>query len=94
MKSADCALIWISGELESIPPPRELTMGEFEDVLMLRDSTGAKFTNIFKMRTCREPNDGHEWGYHGTGPTDFARDILWHFTGNWDFAREAHRPHP
>jgi hypothetical protein len=88
MKSDDCALVWINGELESIPPLRELASGEFEDVQMIRDWRGFKFTNITKTRTCREPNDGHEWGYGGTGPTDFARDILLHFANDWDFAKK------
>lgn len=88
MKSADYALVWVNGELVEVPPLKDLASGEFEDVQMFRDSRNLKFTNISKTRTCREPNDGHEWGYGGTGPTDFARDILLHFTKDWDFAKE------
>ena len=46
MISDDSALVWINGELESVPPLKELVSGEFEDVQMLRDWRGFKFTNI------------------------------------------------
>ena len=30
------------------------------------------------------------WGYSGTGPTDFAANILFHFTGDKDFSDRWH----
>jgi hypothetical protein len=34
----------------------------------------------------RHSPDGHSWGYHGSGPSELAKDILWDHTGE--------EPHP
>ncbi|OGS01441.1 MAG: hypothetical protein A2V88_13965 [Elusimicrobia bacterium RBG_16_66_12] len=34
---------------------------------------------------------GMEWGYGGSGPADFALNILFHFTGDREFAERYHQ---
>lgn len=87
MKGADFALMWVDGDLVEVPPPKILSRGEIEDVKMIRDWRGVRFTNI-AWAAVQHPCASHEWGYGGTGPTNLSRDILLHFTEDADFARK------
>lgn len=77
----------IDGKLEEVKAPKILQKGEFEDVIVMRGYGNVKATNIPISR----PYCGNldiEWGYGGTGPTVLARNILLHFTGDFDFTDE------
>ncbi len=51
-----------------------------EDVICSRDENGRAVTNIPQRIICHSP-DGFEWGYGGSGPADFALNILSVFIG-------------
>jgi len=78
----------INGKREFVPAPRLLKPGEVEDVIAIRDDDLGlqRYTNISWTTGEWHPDCGHEWGYSGQGPTDFARNILAHFTGDQKFA--------
>lgn len=80
----------IAGELVAIPAPRVLRKGEIADVLTVRDCDYGlvRYTNISWVLGDWHPNAGFEWNYGGAGPTDFARNILMHFTEDADFSRK------
>lgn len=64
-----------------IPPL--LKRGEYSDVITIRNQQQIfhKVTNVpYVMGTLMDKGGGYEWGYGGTGPTDFALNILMHFT--------------
>jgi len=56
-----------------------------EDIVCFRDGEGAH-TNIPRRITRHSP-DGFEWGYGGSGPADFALNILSIFIGQEDAER-------
>ncbi len=72
----------INGEREIIPAPRVLKPRELADVITIRDDNlgSQRCTNISWVFGDWHPNAGFEWGYSGQGPTDFAANILMHFT--------------
>lgn len=78
----------LNGKREMVPAPRLLKPGEIEDVLAIRDDdlTLHRFTNIVWQLGEWHPDAGHEWGYSGQGPTDFARNILMHFSSDEEFS--------
>jgi len=47
------------------------------DIICKRDENGTHF-NIDQIEVFHSP-DGMEWGYGGSGPSDFALNILLHF---------------
>jgi hypothetical protein len=46
-----------------------------EDIVCWRDDTGNPVTNVPRVIIRHSP-DGFEWGYGGSGPTDFALNIM------------------
>lgn len=89
-----------------IEVPPTMRKGEYLDVIAIRhpfDFT-AKFTNVpWVMGDNADEAAGFEWGYSGCGPTDFAFNILLHFTDHneamaraytIDFREECIRPLP
>lgn len=52
----------------------EEAIKDFGDVVCSRDGNGIK-TNV-PRRIIRHSPDGFEWGYMGSGPSDFALNIL------------------
>ena len=72
----------------------------FGDVVCSRNSSGIK-TNVPQRIICHSP-DGFEWGYGGSGPADFALNILSVYIGEeeanmyyqdfkWNFIALLHR---
>lgn len=59
-------------------------------VSLSRDKEGSAVTNVPHVLNMREPLEpAHfEWGYHGTGPTELAANILFHFGLSESDARE------
>jgi hypothetical protein len=50
------------------------------DVVCYRDEDGSAVSNVPRRITKHSP-DGFEWGYGGSGPADFALNILSVFIG-------------
>ncbi|MBX3040637.1 MAG: hypothetical protein KF789_08025 [Bdellovibrionaceae bacterium] len=66
-----------------IEVPPLLRKGEYADVIAIRHPLDSiiKFTNVpWFMGDNMDEAMGYEWGYSGCGPTDFAFNILLHFT--------------
>ena len=62
--------------------PALMERGEYRDVVFFRDPDLGirKFSNVpYVIGTLADKGNGYEWGYGGTGPTDFAANILMHF---------------
>ncbi len=80
----------VDGKLVSILAPRFLELGEIDDVVAIRDDEfGLRRATNIRWRTGDwHVNAGHEWGYSGAGPTDFARNVLFQFTQDEKFATE------
>jgi|GEM_PF-7067353 hypothetical protein len=80
----------VDGKLVSILAPRFLELGEMDDVVVIRDDEyGLRRATNIRWRTGDwHVNAGHEWGYSGAGPTDFARNVLFQFTQDEKFATE------
>lgn len=69
-----------------IPPL--MRRGEYADVIAIRHPLDVfmRYTNVpWVMGANMDEALGYEWGYSGCGPTDFALNILLHFT-NYDKA--------
>ena len=83
----------IKGEREVVPTPRILKRREIADVITIRDDDLGllRGTNISWTIGDWHPNAGFEWGYSGQGPTDFAANILAHFTEGDEEFSFAHR---
>ena len=79
---ADFVMKRRNGELEMVSAPRILKPGEIADVITIRDDHLGlqRRTNISWVLGEWHPDAGFEWGYSGQGPTDFAGNILMHFT--------------
>ncbi len=80
---SDFVMKKMNGKREIIPAPRLLNPRELADVITMRDDDLGlqRCTNISWVLGDWHPNAGFEWGYSGQGPTDFAVNILMHFTG-------------
>lgn len=66
-----------------IEVPPLMRKGEYADVIAIRHPLDSfiKFTNVpWVMGDNMDEAMGYEWGYSGCGPTDFAFNILLHFT--------------
>jgi len=65
-----------------------------DDVICKRHLDPTRFTekqfNI-PHRIIRHSPTGMEWGYGGSGPADFALNILFHFTADKAFAEQWHQ---
>lgn len=59
-------------------------------VTLSRDKDGLAVTNVPHVINMREPYSpaNFEWGYHGTGPTELAANVLFHFGLSEQDARE------
>ena len=58
-----------------------------EDIVCRRDEDGI-YTNV-PRRIVRHSPDGFEWGYGGSGPADFALNILSIFVGQKEAQRNG-----
>lgn len=58
-------------------------------VMAWRDHSGPR-TNIYQHIIDHSPT-GFEWGYHGSGPADFALNILYVFTRDRDLSYRMHQ---
>ena len=55
-------------------------------VTMQRGSKGEAITNVphhKKNGKALHSPDGHEWGYGGSGPSEFSRSIIYELTKDW-----------
>jgi hypothetical protein len=80
-------------EVVVIEVPPLMRKGEYEDVIAiphpLKDFT--RFTNVpYVMGDLVDGRAGFEWGYSGCGPTDFAFNILLHFTDHDEVVARAY----
>ena len=76
-----------------IEVPPHMRKGEFADVIAIRHPLDSftKFTNIpWVMGDNMDKALGYEWGYSGSGPTDFAFNILLHFTDHDESVARAY----
>ena len=48
-------------------------------------------TNV-PWKTVMHSPDGYEWGYGGSGPADFALNVLLHYRVPFDLADRLHQP--
>lgn len=73
----------------AVPPAIEkLKPGEIADVIAWCES-GNPFNRRTNISHIIQYSDDFAWGYSGAGPTDFALNILLHFThGDEDFTRK------
>jgi hypothetical protein len=70
-------------EVIVIEVPPMMRKGEFADVIAIRhpQHNFTRFTNVpYVMGDLVDAGEGYEWGYGGCGPTNFAFNILLHFT--------------
>ena len=73
----------VKREVIVIEVPPLMRGGEFDDVIAIRHPLKdfTRFTNVpYVMGDLVDEGAGFEWGYSGCGPTDFAFNILLHFT--------------
>lgn len=76
-----------------IEVPPLMRMGEYADVIAIRHPLDSmiKFTNVpWVMGDNMDEAIGFEWGYSGCGPTDFAFNILLHFTDHDEAVARAY----
>lgn len=83
----------IEGKREIVPTPRLLKHYELSDVIAIRDDDLGlhRATNIPWVLGDWHSDNGFEWGYHGTGPSNFAVNILMHFSGHDAQFSQRHR---
>lgn len=65
--------------------PVLMERGEYKDVIFFRDPDEGfrKFSNVpYVIGGLADKGNDYEWGYGGTGPTDFAANILMHFANH------------
>jgi len=58
--------------------PEEKTGSEVE--IWIEDEKNGITKGKLKHHKYHSP-DGHSWGYHGSGPAELAKDILWDYFG-------------
>lgn len=76
-----------------IEVPPLMRKGEYADVIAIRHPLNSviKFTNVpWFMGNNMDEAMGYEWGYSGCGPTDFAFNILMHFTDHDEAVARAY----
>jgi hypothetical protein len=76
-----------------IEVPPLMRKGEYADVIAIRHplESFTKFTNVpWVMGDNMDEAMGYEWGYSGCGPTDFAFNILLHFTDHDEAVARAY----
>lgn len=76
-----------------IEVPALMRKGEYADVIAIRHPLDSftKFTNVpWIMGDNMDEAMGYEWGYSGCGPTDFAFNILLHFTDHDEAVTRAY----
>ncbi len=76
-----------------IEVPPLMRKGEYADVIAIRHPLDSfvKFSNIpWVMGDNMDEAMGYEWGYSGCGPTDFAFNILLHFTDHDEAVARAY----
>lgn len=76
-------------ESESYKDPDSILTPFSGDVEVKRDGN-KKYINI-EQRLIRHSPTGLEWGYGGSGPADFAANILFKFTGDEKFSWKHHQ---
>ncbi len=76
------------GAESALETPQVLKAGETGDVVMWLDPEQV-YRHRSNVPDALRLSDEFNWGYAGTGPCDFAENILFHFTqGNREFARK------
>lgn len=89
MQYKESILKRVNGDIEVVKAPPLLERGELADVVAIRgDVDNTKCTNIQWVLGHWHDCAGFEWGYAGQGPTDFARNILMHFTEDREFSKK------
>lgn len=83
-----------AGQLSLMPEDPDVVMlplcdPHVGDVVVRRDGA-TKYMNISQTLVYHSPT-GLEWGYAGSGPGDFALNILYHFTHDKEFAMAHHQ---
>ena len=76
-----------------IEVPPLMRTGEYADVIAIRHPMNPfkRFTNVpWVMGDNVDEALGYEWGYSGSGPTDFAFNILLHFTDHDEAVARAY----
>lgn len=76
-----------------IEVPPLLRSGEYSDVIAIRHPVNVfkRFTNIpWVLGYNIDKGEGYEWGYGGGGPSDFAINILMHFTDHDEAVSRAY----
>lgn len=76
-----------------IEVPPLMKKGEYAEVIAIRHPLDSfrKFTNVpWVMGDNMDEALGYEWGYSGSGPTDFAFNILLHFTDHDEAVARAY----
>lgn len=76
-----------------IEVPPLMKKSEYVDVIAIRHPLDSfrKFTNVpWIMGDNTDEAMGYEWGYSGCGPTDFAFNILLHFTDHDEAVARAY----
>jgi len=76
-----------------IEVPPLMKKSEYADVVAIRHPLDSfrKFTNVpWIMGDNMDEAMGYEWGYSGCGPTDFAFNILLHFTDHDEAVARAY----
>ena len=76
-----------------IEVPPLMRKGEYADVIAIRHplESFTKFTNVpWVMGDNMDEAMGYGWGYSGCGPTDFALNILLHFTDHDEAVARAY----
>lgn len=78
------------GQTSIMPEDKDVRMIPFEGDVVVRREGGLKYMNIPQTIVYHSPT-GLEWGYAGSGPADFALNILYFFTNDKEFAMKWHQ---
>lgn len=73
-----------------MPKDPDYVLLPFTGDVVVRREGNKKYMNIAQTIVQHSPT-GLEWGYGGSGPADFALNILYHFTNDRKFAERYHQ---
>ena len=78
------------GQTSIMPEDPDVIMIPFSGNVVCRREGGKKYMNIPQTIIQHSPT-GLEWGYGGSGPADFALNVLFFFSKNKSFSEQHHQ---
>jgi len=78
------------GQTSIIEPDKDYKLIPFDGDVVCRREGATKYMNIPQTLVYHSPT-GLEWGYAGSGPADFALNVLFYFTNDKEFSMNHHQ---